>query len=185
MIRPLTIILVLILAGTTLPAQTNDESDEYYGKISRSMEAFGAVFRDVATDYVDPTDPEKIIQAGIRGMLKELDPYSVYMVGDETESINRLSSGQYVGFGFTIGSRNGKLTILDVRPGYPAANAGIRRGDILYSVEGFRVDTIGLDSLRRHTRGSLGSSSQCDSPASAAATLQDTSSRGHGYRYKT
>ena len=150
--------LLLILASVIVIAPATAQYDEYYGKVGRSMESFGAVFREITTDYVDQTDPEEIIQAGIRGMLKELDPYSEYMVGDESESVDRLSSGFYVGFGFTIGSQNGLLTIKDVRPGFPAANAGIRIGDVLVSVDGTVVDSLPPDSLRHFTRGSLGTS---------------------------
>ena len=89
-------------------------------------------------------------------MLKELDPYSVYMQGDESESVDRLSRGKYVGFGFSIGTRNDKLHITNVRQGYPAQLAGIRPGDQLCSVNFIRVDTLDLDSLRKHTRGEEG-----------------------------
>ena len=97
MTHTLSIALLLLFGAIGSVAQT---SDQFYGRIGRSMETFGAVFREITTDYIDQTDPERIVEAGIRGMLEELDPYSVYMVGDEDESVDRLSSGYYVGFGF-------------------------------------------------------------------------------------
>ena len=149
-------LLSLITIATCLPLQA--QQDDYYGRVGRGIESFGAVFREITTNYVDQTDPETIIRAGLRGMLAELDPYSEYMVGDETDAIDRLSSGFYVGFGFTIGTRNELLTITDVRQGHPAHNAGIRPGDVLISVDGHRVDSLRPDSLRQFTRGSLGTS---------------------------
>lgn len=142
---------VLFLSGT-LAAQP----DPYYGRISTSMEAFGSVFREITTDYIDQTDPQEVIAAGIKGMLSTLDPYSVYMRGDESESVDRISTGFYVGFGFGIARRNGLLTFMDIRPGFSAHKAGIRRGDRLVAVNGVRVDTLPTDSLRPMTRGPEG-----------------------------
>jgi len=153
MIRTLSIVLLLLISAASAGAQT---SDQYYGRIGRSMETFGAVFREITTDYIDQTDPEKIVEAGIRGMLEELDPYSIYMLGDESESVDRLSSGNYVGFGFSLAQRNNEVLITDVRPGYPAAVSGMRRGDRLFAVNGMRVDTMDMDSIRRLTRGEEG-----------------------------
>lgn len=141
----------LILSGTLLA-----QPDPYYGRISTSMEAFGSVFREITTDYIDQTDPHEVITAGIKGMLSTLDPYSVFMQGDESESVDRISTGYYVGFGFGIARRNGRLTFMDIRPGYSAAKAGIRRGDRLVAVNGVRVDTMITDSLRPLTRGPEG-----------------------------
>jgi len=144
------------VAFTGLTAQ----SDPYYGRISTSMEAFGSVFREITTDYVDQTDPQEVITAGIKGMLSTLDPYSVYMRGDESESVDRLSTGTYVGFGFAIARRNGVLTFMSVRPGFAAHSAGIRRGDRLVSVNGIRVDTLPSDSIRPLSRGPVGTTAE-------------------------
>ena len=61
------------------------------------METFGAVFREIQSQYVDEVDPELIIDAGIDAMLDQLDPYSEYMKADETEDVDILSNGSYTG----------------------------------------------------------------------------------------
>lgn len=134
------------------------DTDQYYRTLSQAMEAYGAVLQEIATGYVDEVDPGPVVQSGIRGMLSHLDPYSVYLVGDEQESIDRLASGRYVGFGLSLQRVNGRIVIADVRPGLPAARAGLRRGDWLVSIDGVRVDTMSVDSVRRFTRGPEGSS---------------------------
>ena len=151
---PLTALVTMVVSAIGLGAQT----DAYYDRIHSSMESFGAVFREITTDYVDRTNPDAIVKAGIKGMLKELDPYSVFMDdADDMESVERLSTGSYVGFGFSVSPRNGVLTITDLRPGYSAEQAGIRLGDRLVSVNLQRVDSLDLDSLRDVTHGPEGS----------------------------
>lgn len=161
MIRPfasygaLSIVLTLF-SSVVLCAQTDND----YGRISRSMETFGAAFREIATEYIDETDPELIIAAGIRGMLSELDPYSTFMKSSDEDDINDLATSQYVGFGFSIARRNGLLTISDVRTGFPAALAGVRPGDRLVQIDGTVTDTMQADGLRPLTRGLVGSRSE-------------------------
>ncbi len=150
---PLPLILLFLVGAIGVHAQT---SDQYYGRLGRSMETFGAVFREITTEYVDQTDPEVVIEAGIRGMLAELDPYSEYTVGSENESVSRLSTGSYVGFGFSLAKRADAVMIVDVRVGQPAANAGLRRGDRLVAVDGVAIDTATMDSVRKLTRGTEG-----------------------------
>ena len=152
----ITITLVALFTHNTLGAQTKEYD---YGRISRSMETFGAAFREITTEYIDETDPEVIIAAGIRGMLEELDPYSSYMKSNDEDDVSDLANSNYVGFGFSIMRRNGLLTISDVRLGFPASESGIRPGDRLISIDGKRTDSMHVDSLRPLTRGEVGSQS--------------------------
>ena len=128
-------------------------------QLGAALETVGRVYRQITTEYVDEVEPSEIATAGIEGMLSKLDPYSIYMQGDESEPYDRLSSGTYVGFGYTVGSFDGKLIITDVRPALPAAKGGLKRGDRLCSVDGVRVDTLAVDSLLSITRGLEGTTS--------------------------
>ena len=129
-------------------------------QLGTALETVGRVYRQISTEYVDEVDPSEIATAGIEGMLSKLDPYSIYMQGDESEPYDRLSSGTYVGFGYTVGSFDGRLVITDVRPDLPAAVGGLRRGDRLCSVDDVRVDTLAVDSLLAVTRGLEGTTSR-------------------------
>lgn len=133
------------------------EDGSSYARLARSIEAFGSVFREVTSTYVDTLAPEDLVEVGIDAMLKSLDPYSVYMRGDETEDIDVLTGGSYVGFGFTVGTRDSLLTILDVRADGPAYAAGVRVGDHLVAVDGNRTDTLAPSGLRTYSRGVPGS----------------------------
>lgn len=132
-------------------------NDSPYAKISKSMETFGAVFREIQSQYVDEVDPELVIDAGIDAMLDQLDPYSEYMKADESEDIDILSNGSYTGFGIIVNRIDSVLFITGIRKDGPAAKAGMRIGDRLASINGVRVDTLTPAALRPYTKGAAGS----------------------------
>lgn len=147
------------------------------GALQQAMETFTKVFRQINTTYVDQTDPNTIVAAGIEGMMSQLDPYSVYLRGQENEPFDQLSGGTYVGFGYVVARYNGRLFVTDVRPGMPAWRGGLRRGDRLCSVDGIRVDTLDVDSLRSFTLGAVGSKSVYRILRTPSDTLQLTLER--------
>lgn len=151
------IILALVALLTLSTGKSAVEDGGTYARLARSIEAFGSVFREVTSTYVDTLAPEDLVEVGIDAMLKSLDPYSTYMRGDETEDIDVLTGGSYVGFGFTVGVRDSVLTILEVRADGPAYAAGVRVGDHLVAVDGNRTDTLAPSELRPFSRGLPGS----------------------------
>jgi carboxyl-terminal processing protease len=153
-------LLIPICIASTLALSAGYRSHEdgtSYARLARSIEAFGSVFREVTSTYVDTLAPEDLVEVGIDAMLKSLDPYSVYMRGDESEDIDMLTGGSYVGFGFSVGTRDSLLTILDVRADGPAYAAGVRVGDHLIAVDNHRTDTLAPSGLRPFSRGVPGS----------------------------
>jgi carboxyl-terminal processing protease len=54
-------------------------SNDLLYRINRGIDLFGKVYREIALHYVDEVDPEKFMKAGIDGMLRSLDPYTVYL----------------------------------------------------------------------------------------------------------
>ncbi|MCU0331548.1 MAG: S41 family peptidase [Candidatus Kapabacteria bacterium] len=146
---------ILVLGVTLGFLPVSDGS--VYARIARSLETFGEVFRQVSMNYVDDVDPEVVIEAGINGMLSTLDPYTTYVRQDEMEDIDMLSTGVYTGFGISVALRDSLLTITNIRMNQPAAQAGLRIGDRLVSIDGVVVDTMSPKSLRAYTRGPVGS----------------------------
>ena len=147
------------ITGAYAAPGPNDDAS-FYIRLARSLESFGAVFREVNTAYVDEVDPEDLVEVGIDAMLRHLDPYSTYMKFDETDDLDMLSTGAYVGFGISVGRRDSMLTIIDIREDGPARKSGIRIGDHLLSIDAVRTDTMSPQSLRPHTRGTAGSSAK-------------------------
>jgi carboxyl-terminal processing protease len=118
------------------------------------------VFREVNSRYVDEIDPKELVDVGVGAMLEYLDPYSEYFEEEETDEVESITTGSYVGFGITVASIDSVLTITDVREGGSAMAAGIRIGDHLLSIDSTRTDTLLSRELRPYTRGPAGSSAR-------------------------
>jgi carboxyl-terminal processing protease len=129
------------------------DEDDYYYKMNKGLETFGQVYREVAQSYVDTVDPEEFIAAGIQGMLKTLDPYTVYLRRKEAADIDLLTSGSYGGIGITVGMRDSMVTVVDLLDGYSAQREGIRIGDRVLSIDRATLINGPLDTLRDYTRG--------------------------------
>jgi carboxyl-terminal processing protease len=147
---PASIALAVVMVITAFRWQ---DQDDYYYKLNKGLEVFGQVYREIANSYVDQVDPDEFIAAGIQGMLKTLDPYTVYMRRKESADIDLLTSGSYGGIGITVGMRDSLVTIVDVVDGYSAQREGVRIGDRILSIEGKQFLHGPLDGLREYTRG--------------------------------
>ena len=126
-------------------------------KISKSIDVFGRVFKEVTTSYVDEIDPEKFMEAGIHGMLGTLDPYTVYIDKDNGDEVDLLTSGKYGGIGVTIGLRDGAVRVISVMDGYSAHRQGVVPGDRFLEIGGTKVSGLKPDEIRNLTRGEPGS----------------------------
>jgi carboxyl-terminal processing protease len=132
-------------------------NDNLYFKINRSFEIFGAIFREVSSNYVEEIEPNELIKSGIEGMLKDLDPYTVFYDLNDIDDIDILTTGAYTGLGITVSVRDSMLTVVGLRDGFSAQRCGLRIGDHLYKIDSTVVLNITTKDLRLFTRGSPGS----------------------------
>ncbi len=106
-VRSITLLSVAVIASGFLVGFLRNSDDDLILKTRQWIGVFGKIYTDVAVNYVDQVDPEKFMHAGIDGMLKTLDPYTVYLGEKETDEIDLVTSGKYAGVGITIGLRDG------------------------------------------------------------------------------
>jgi carboxyl-terminal processing protease len=116
------------------------------------------VLERVEREYVDPVDDHQLLQAAIRGMVSSLDPYSAYLDGDEYDDIKISSSGQYSGVGIEVSMEDGQVVVVAPLDGSPAAEAGIRTGDVIATIDGVAVNTTTLADTIGRMRGKEGTS---------------------------
>ena len=114
--------------------------NERYFEISRNLDIFSTLFKEVNAYYVDEINPNKLIKTGIDAMLASLDPYTNYIPEDDIEDYRTMTTGQYGGIGAVIGRRNGKNVIMMPYEGFPAHKAGLKIGDEILKVDD--VDVI-------------------------------------------
>jgi carboxyl-terminal processing protease len=155
------IIIVLcsffLFVSAVVAEDNTGSSDDHYYKINKSFDLFGAVFKQITNNYVIEIDPEELVLDGINGMLESLDPYTTYLDEYESEDIDLLTHGSYVGLGITVSNIDSMLTIVRVRDGFSANRNGLRPGDRIYKVDGDLLLYSNTDDLRKYTRGKPGS----------------------------
>ncbi len=127
--------LAVIFLFTT--AYKND-----YFEIAKQLDIFTTLFKEVNMNYVDETNPAKLMQKSVKHMLKELDPYTSYMNEQDVEKARIYQSGAYVGIGASINSQKNKLVIVEVYKNLAADKAGMKSGDEIIKIEGLEVNTL-------------------------------------------
>ena len=120
---------------------------------SKQLEVFTAVLREVQNVYVDPVSAEQAVGSAIEGMLKELDPYTVYYPEDQIEDVRLLQTGEYGGIGCIIQKIEDVVLISDIHPGGPADKAGLFVGDVLLSVDGKPLEGLRVNEVSTLLKG--------------------------------
>lgn len=143
-------ILILLLTG--FYAGTSD----IYFEISKNLELFGRVYKEISIHYVDEVDPEQFMRAGIRGMLSSLDPYTVFIDEKKKEDIDLITNGKYGGIGISIGVRGDDVTVVEIMDGYSAQRQGVQIGDIIIEAGGVLINSENVDDISSLVKGEPG-----------------------------
>lgn len=139
-------ILVLGTLAFTFPG-------EKYFEVSKNLEVFASVVKEVNANYVDEVDVKKLVGVGIAGMLQQLDPYTDYIPEEQLEAFSIQTTGEYAGIGALIRVVKGKTIIALPYYGFPAHKAGIRVGDELLSIDGRSVQGKATDEASSMLKG--------------------------------
>ena len=122
----------------------------------KDARTFAEVLERVKRDYVNPVDDHQLLQAAIRGMVSSLDPYSAFLDVDEYDEIKISSSGEYSGVGIEVSMEDEQVVVVTPLEGSPAAEAGIRTGDVIATIDGVPVNTTALTDTIGRMRGKEG-----------------------------
>ncbi|HEY6953391.1 MAG TPA: S41 family peptidase [Bacteroidota bacterium] len=147
--------IIVVLSTISLGMWSMGDSDLMF-KIYNGVDTFSKVYKEIALNYVDQVDPQKFMRAGIDGMLKTLDPYTVFIGENEGDELDLVTNGKYAGVGITIGLRDGAVTVLNLVEGYSAAKQGIQVGDRILEVDGKSMVGAKPDDVRALVRGEAG-----------------------------
>lgn len=134
-----------MLAGAAfMPLQ-----DDIYFLIKKNFSIFSKTYENIALEYVDEVDPEKLMRTGLEAMLETLDPYTVIYSESQNEEAEILSRGNYAGVGIEAGYREGRIVVVAPHEGGPAHRKGILAGDDIVAING--VTTSGLQPEETQT----------------------------------
>ena len=126
------IALSLLLIGTLAGSQLQDK----YFKLSKNLEVFADILKELDAYYVDEIDPDTVVKTGLDAMLYSLDPYTNFLTEEDLESLQTFTTGAYGGIGAIIGRRKEKIIVLMLYKDCPAHQGGLRVGDEISQVNG-------------------------------------------------
>ncbi|MBR3859035.1 MAG: S41 family peptidase [Bacteroidaceae bacterium] len=126
--------------------------------ISKYLDIFHSVFRELDMMYVDTLDVPDAIETGIHAMLADLDPYTVYYPEEDDDDLKMMITGKYAGVGAVIRyhKKHDRVVIVEPYEGMPALDAGLRAGDILLSIDGEDLKGLPVDEVSSRLRGEPG-----------------------------
>lgn len=105
-------------------------------KVDQSLEIINDVMRTLDVSYTDTLDYDKMTTVALNEMLRQVDPYTIYVPKEKNDDFKRMLTGKYAGVGSTIMQRGDWVYISDPFYGLPAQRAGLRAGDKILSVDG-------------------------------------------------
>ena len=133
--------------------------ETYKGSSSSSLDDFISTYNDILNNYYQPVDAEKLLEAGINGMVNYLgDPYSIYMDKEDSEEFNMVLDGKYSGIGAEIQQlvETGEIKILEVYKDSPAEKAGLQKDDIIFKVNGEEIKGMTAADVSSRVKGETG-----------------------------
>jgi len=125
-------------------------------KISQSMENFAQTYRIINYQYVDETDPNKLMRTAIDSMLGHLDPYTNYFSEAQMVRVKMGAKGGWDGIGVELREINGKAVVVEVVENTPAEKNKIQVGDILTEIDGTTIDDQPIESVSQTLQGKAG-----------------------------
>lgn len=145
---------VALMTVVTLFIQAKN-SDSYF-EISKNLDIFATLFKQLNSNYVDPIEPGKLVKTGIDAMLEELDPYTNYITESDIEEFEFQTTGKYGGIGATMRKKGDDIFVGDVYENSPAQKAGLHPGDQVIAIDNNVISGKTIDQISVLLKGSPG-----------------------------
>lgn len=146
---------LLVLLALPLMGQTDKDHNL---NVAKNLDAFNAIYKNLDYMYVDTLNADEVVGTGINAMLRSLDPYTTYYPEDKAAEYKEMMTGKYAGVGAVISYnfQAKRVVINEPYEGMPAAEAGLRKGDIILSIDGEDMTTRDNTYVSEHLRGDPG-----------------------------
>jgi carboxyl-terminal processing protease len=126
--------LIGLFIGVTLTGFRYD-----FFEIAKQIEIYNSIFKEINMGYVDKTNPAQLMENGVKHMLTELDPYTVYSTEQDVQDAKIYRSGIYVGIGAKMRVIEKKLFVEEVFKGLSADKAGLKAGDEIIKINNLQL----------------------------------------------
>ena len=151
-------VALLLVSGIVLVCLSFKGSDDRTFQMAKNLDIFNSIVKELDMFYVDTIDPNKTIREGIEAMLYSLDPYTNYFPEEDQSELEQMLKNSYGGIGSII-TWNPKLKrsmISEPYEGMPAAEVGLKAGDILMSIDGKDLAGKNNQEVSEMLRGQVG-----------------------------
>lgn len=129
------------------------KTDQKNFEISKNLDIFYTLFRELNLFYVEDIKPEKLIKKGIDDMLESLDPYTTYIPEEDMDDFKFMTTGEYGGIGALISKRGDKILLAEPYEGFPAQKAGLKAGDIFVELDGKAINKSTVEEVSAMLKG--------------------------------
>ena len=153
----LNILLAFFLVFNLCLIEQNQAKAENRQETYKQLNLFGDVFQRVQEQYVEEVTDKKLIEAAISGMLQSLDPHSSYLSPESYKDMQVKTKGKFGGLGIEITMEDGVVKVVSPIDDTPAANAGMRSGDLIIGINGESIRGLSINDAVSQLRGPVGS----------------------------
>ena len=153
------IIALCALALTASTTMAQKQSDHNF-EVAKQLDILNHVYKNLDLLYVDTLNPKTTVGTAINAMLRSLDPYTEYYAQDETKNLRQMLTGKYAGIGAIVRKhqKQNRVVIDEPYENMPAAEAGLKKGDIILSIDDEMMTDKEVDYVSSHLRGEPGTS---------------------------
>ena len=148
----------LLMTGFLLLPLTVYGQNNHQLEVGKNLDIFNALYSNLDLFYVDTLNPKQTMTAAIDGMLRSLDPYTEYYPEEDTKNLKMMLTGKYAGIGALVKyhTRLKRVVIDEPYEGMPAAEVGLKKGDIILSIDDSVMTDKQVSYVSSHLRGDAG-----------------------------
>jgi len=122
----------------------DDTSDTLVRELKKMLDVFVTVDREAA-DEVDPA--QAFFQGALPGMLRTLDPHSIFFDPGQFEQLKQMEKSEQKGFGSIVSVLPGRVIVLQTLPGTPSAKSGLSAGDEFLAINNYEIARLDFEQL--------------------------------------
>ena len=155
--KKILISLLVLLLAAPVSAQVDKDHDF---KVAKNMDIFNSIYKNLDLMYVDTLDADVVVGNGVNAMLASLDPYTTYYPESKVDELKKMLTGKYAGVGAVVryNFQIQRVCISEPYANMPAAEVGLKKGDIILSIDDESMTDKSVEYVSDHLRGDPGTS---------------------------